>query len=347
MNSLHEIYVGIVTYNSAEQIKDCLDSLLVQKNIQLTISILDNNSSDSTCALIREEYPDIELLKETSNLGFGNAHNKLMNHKDWDYYLCLNPDVILEPNFLFLCCQAMSKDPSIGAVNGMVLYYKNSEKCDDIFSLGHQYTQERRIESLGIGANYHSFDLKEQFIFGPNGSCPLFRKKALATSALPGSSYFEPSFFMYCEDEELAWRLNKNNFKTLSLPSAVAWHIGGASKPMANPKAVTDSIANRYLSLIRHDDPILFLKAAPFFLFVELSFLIINTVKRPSFFIAWFKALLKTIRFAPSFYQSRKEQKKVDRESMKDWFQPFNTQRFKQLITRHKVRKNPHSIYTK
>ena len=341
------VFVGIVTYNSARHIKACIESVYAQKDVEVQISVWDNDSQDETVSILQEHYPDVIVYDRKENLGFGEGHNRLMNSRLWDYYLCLNPDVTLDPQFVINAQSELERDPKNAAINGLTLYEKDAYEDETVFSLGHLYSQERRIESLGIGKKGSSIQYTSRKVFGPNGACPLFARKPLDQIRLKGEYYFEPEFFMYCEDEELGWRLKRNGFHTISLPKARAYHVGGGSNPMSNPKAVRDSIANRYLSLLRHDDPILFLKSSPYFLLVESAFLVINSLKRPSFFLAYLKAIAKFLRHSKAFYDSRAEQTKVGRTQMATWFSPFDSHRLKSLVQRHRVRKNPHSIYTK
>lgn len=85
--------IVIVTYNSEENIRTCLESVLTQRQeITQQVIVVDNNSRDSTVTLVREQFPEVELILPGENLGFARGVNLGVRHSDAEFVLLLNPD---------------------------------------------------------------------------------------------------------------------------------------------------------------------------------------------------------------------------------------------------------------
>ena len=99
VHSEKTVAVSIVTWNSAEEISDCLDSL---KTLPSTwqVWVVDNNSSDNTVEIIKNDFPNVQLIANKENVGFAAANNQVIKSTKTDYVLLLNPDTISEPSEL-------------------------------------------------------------------------------------------------------------------------------------------------------------------------------------------------------------------------------------------------------
>jgi GT2 family glycosyltransferase len=302
MTGYTPILVGIVCYNNIKHIRRCLDSLNHQNYPNLRIIVIDNSSSDGTADFIAKNFPNIELIRSEKNLGFGQGHNQILKKREaGEHYFALNPDAFLDADYIQKSFNAFSYDSKIGTVNGIVCYFENDQKTDVIFSRGHHYCQERRIESIDIG-NYFDPHFDHEYIFGPNGCAFLIHSNCIEDVSLNEGLLFEPDFFLYSEDEELGFRIQRAGWKNLSLGGIQAWHIAGGSLPMKSPRAIQDCIANRYLTVIRHDSIPHFIQSLWAIFIVEGAFVFLNGIKKPRFFLHYLGSLVKVIRLAPKVF---------------------------------------------
>src|SRR5580704_12002020 len=95
-----DISVIIVTYNAAEYIRACLDSVCGQEGVELEILIVDNASADNTAQVIREYIggkKNLRLFANRENIGFGRANNQAFAASTGQFIYLLNPDAQLEP----------------------------------------------------------------------------------------------------------------------------------------------------------------------------------------------------------------------------------------------------------
>ncbi|KPK99552.1 MAG: hypothetical protein AMJ90_09370, partial [candidate division Zixibacteria bacterium SM23_73_2] len=96
-----ELSIVIVTWNSEEVIKDCLDSVYSQKDdLDFEVSVVDNDSYDDTKKIIRENFPQVDLITNKENSGYSIANNQGVEKSKGEFVLLLNPDVKLISGFL-------------------------------------------------------------------------------------------------------------------------------------------------------------------------------------------------------------------------------------------------------
>jgi len=109
--------VIIVNYNVKHFLEQCLHS--VYKAIHSTeaeIFVVDNNSVDGSCAMIREKFPGVHLIENKENAGFSKANNQAIRLASGKYILLLNPDTVVEERTFDACISFMEAHPEAGAV---------------------------------------------------------------------------------------------------------------------------------------------------------------------------------------------------------------------------------------
>src|SRR5438105_2145008 len=119
---MKRLVISIVTWNSSETIRACVQSLLDQSFPDFTLLIVDNNSRDETCKLI-EGFDDkrITLYKMKENTGFCGGHNFSISNSESEFVLLVNPDIILAKNYIEKALEAFKKDDAIGTVCGLLV----------------------------------------------------------------------------------------------------------------------------------------------------------------------------------------------------------------------------------
>src|SRR5262249_48509772 len=106
----------VVTFNSQEEIAACLASLMAQRGVALTICVVDNASADGTAALIRTQFPGVQLEVQERNLGFGRASNRVLSRSPSPYFALVNPDPVLPPDAIAPCLEYLMAHPDVGFV---------------------------------------------------------------------------------------------------------------------------------------------------------------------------------------------------------------------------------------
>lgn len=261
---LKNVTVQIVTYNSSKDIKTCIESILGQSYPVEKIIVVDNNSKDSTLAVVRN-FKEVILISNQKNNGFAGGHNQAIKQSKTDYVLILNPDVFLHRNYILNALGEMEKHPDVGCGTGK-LYRDFKELILD--TTGISMKKNRRAFDRGAGEkDVGQFDTKTD-IFGVSGAAAIFKRKMIEDISSDGE-FFDETFFAYKEDVDVCWRAQIFGWKSLFIPEATAEHKRGWSETRERhqiPSFIREhSYINRYYCMLKNDH-ILFI----FFHFVPI-----------------------------------------------------------------------------
>jgi GT2 family glycosyltransferase len=223
----------------------------------MELVITDQVSTDGSRELIRKflsenVFPgDVRFIESSHNTGFAGGHNRVMAMSGAEYIFCVNPDIIIEPDFLEKALRPFFKDEKIGAVQPKLLRYNFKKRApathdgkNIIDTTGLLLLKNRRIINRGQGYKDIGQFEKEEEVFGADGAAPVYRKKTLEDVKVPlfdkegrpidgKFEYFDEDFVAYKEDVDLAWRMRMLGWKTLYNPEAVAYHGRGSGESAA------------------------------------------------------------------------------------------------------------------
>src|ERR1700733_10066074 len=115
------VSVTIVTFNSGRFIKRCLESVLEQKYPNMEVIVVDNASTDGTQDILEQFSGRCRIYYNDENIGFAGAQNQAISLGRGEWFLTLNPDVLLLPNFIQALVDAGGINGKIGAVCGKLL----------------------------------------------------------------------------------------------------------------------------------------------------------------------------------------------------------------------------------
>ena len=221
-----KVSVSIVTHQSRAWITRCLDALDRQGPAVHEVLVLDSASRDGTAELVAARHPEVALDRAAANVGFARGHNRNWSRAQGDALLVLNPDVILRPGAVARLVAVLERSPRVGAVAPRLLAMDAPERID---SAGILRSRGRtRFVDRGRGEPRAAFD-EEEVVFGACGAAVLLRREALDAVSRPGETPFAEHFYMYYEDVDLAWRLQRAGFHTRYVPQAEALHVRGGS----------------------------------------------------------------------------------------------------------------------
>ncbi len=249
------VSVGIVTWNSAVHLPSCLRTLAFQKGVDFELVVVDNASIDASLDLIKQQFPDAKIIRNDSNTGFCHAHNQAIRTSEGRYYLPLNPDVEMEPGYIFNLFMDLEARPGFGLAAGKLLLKPHQSKPYILDSTGLFIDRRRRQFLRGHAeVDLGQYDQPGE-VFGVDGAAPLYRREMLEDIMIEGQ-YFDEIFFAHKEDVDLAWRSRLLGWGCWYNPDALAFHER-TFKPgqrEAIPEAIkVHAIKNRYLLLIKNE----------------------------------------------------------------------------------------------
>jgi len=250
------VCAAIVTYNSERYIRRCLEAVLRQQGVPLEIVVVDNGSTDGTAAVLREFRGRVRVIRCGRNLGFAAAQNRAIRATSTEWVLTLNPDVLLRPGFIRGLVEAGQADPEAGTICGKLLS----------IGPGFQPLDEARIDSTGIyftpALRHFDRGWREpdrgyenlEYVFGACAAAALYRRSMIDDVAIDGD-FFDPDFFVYREDADLAWRAQLLGWRTLYTPAAEAFHVRTVTpfNRRSLPAIIRmHSVKNRFLMRIKN-----------------------------------------------------------------------------------------------
>lgn len=329
------VYVGIVTYNSIHDLPRCFEGLTNQTYPYITTAVFDNASQDGSADWIMTHAPSVTLICNDENIGFARAHNRLLRScglTRHDYYLPLNPDVELLPEYISRLV-TMLQQMKGGWGMGKLLLPLESTAIQRIYSVGHALRRDGYAVNIGYGLPDSERFSQPREIFGASGAASIM-SQPLIDSIAPDGMLFDEDMFMYGEDTDLDWRARLQGWQCWVIPQAVAYHRGSDSAPILRAEA----IANRYLSVIKNAYLVDLLTYNLPIIVLHCLLRLILTPKRGIYMI------LKLLRSAPR-PGSKRRRAKISRQAMLQWFewskiqpssQPTSwNQRFLSFITIH------------
>ena len=249
--------VAIVTYNSERYIRRCLEGVLEQEGLTTEVVVVDNASSDGTRSILRRFKNRIRTIYNDRNVGFAEAQNQAIRASSADWVLTLNPDVLLLPHFIRNLWEAGQADPSAGTVCGKLLsigpgFRPLDEQCLD--STGIFFTPAMRHFDRGWHEPDRAAFEQMEYVFGASAAAALYRREMIEDVSVDGS-FFDPDFFCYREDADVAWRAILQGWRCIYTPSAVSYHVRSVvpGNRRAVPGAINmHSVKNRFLMRIKN-----------------------------------------------------------------------------------------------
>lgn len=211
------IYAIIVTYNGQRWIYKCIKSLY-NSTVKLRITVIDNGSVDDTCEIINKHYPDIYIIKSTSNLGFGKANNiglsKALNDGA-DYVFLLNQDAWVEPDTVEKLIENHRGFPGYGVLSPIHL----NGLGDDFDYLFKSYLHQSGHDSLTLEEIKNAPSNRVLNVKMVNAAAWL-----LCRDVLMNIGGFNPYFHHYGEDNDYLNRCIFHGYKIGVVSNAVIYH---------------------------------------------------------------------------------------------------------------------------
>lgn len=232
----------IPNLNGSLLLENCLSSLIkaIKKlpKSNFEIILVDNASTDNSIQIFSDLCTDYQntIILNKRNYGFAKAVNQGITKAKYDYVILCNNDIKFDSNWFIEITKSIAKKPKYTCYFGLVLNHDGSK----IESTGLKYYWRGKAENVGNGKPYTK-ELKNNStlvpIWGASASLVAYKKDII--QKIGG---FDENFFAYEEDVDLAFRLKKSGHKTLFVPQAISYHLGGAtSSKMGNFRAKMDA----------------------------------------------------------------------------------------------------------
>lgn len=233
-----DLSIIIVNWNSQEFLKECLASVLAHTHaVSFEIVVIDSGSFDGCDWMLREHYPQVRFIQSEANLGFARSNNRAFEESVGDCVLFLNPDTELTGPAIDTLYASLCSLPDAGVVGCKLLNSDGTVQTSCIQSiptipnqlLGSEFLMARwpRSRLWGMAA-LHEQGPGVRTVEAVSGACLMVRRKTFKAVGM-----FSEDYFMYAEDMDLSYRMEKAGFRNYHVPDAVVIHHGGSSSDQA------------------------------------------------------------------------------------------------------------------
>jgi GT2 family glycosyltransferase len=235
-----DVAVVIVSWNVRDHLSNCLQSLCSEfhlSRLRGQIWVVDNASTDGTVALVEDLFPQVRIIANQTNAGFGAANNQGMcaaSVYSPRYYFFLNPDTVVRPNALGKLVKCLDDRPNAGMAGARLIYsdgrFQHSafafpglkQLIFDLYPMPHRLYESRlngRYPRRFYRPNRPPFPVDH-----PLGATILVR-----ANVAESTHGFDESFHMYCEEIDWSWRVRQAGWEIYAVPAAEIIHYGGES----------------------------------------------------------------------------------------------------------------------
>jgi GT2 family glycosyltransferase len=260
------IAVSVVLYNSARDVEGCLVALKGQTRPPDVVIVVDNASADDGLVRARRTLPDARCVRLPENVGFAAGHNLAIRSVAADVHIVLNPDCRLAPAFIERVVRVLEEDGAAGSVTGRLLRFRRSDDPgpfvelpdDRLDSTGMIALRNRRVLDRGTDEVAWGRYLSPGYVFGASGAAAVYRRAMLEDVAFEGQ-FFDPDFFAYREDVDLAWRAQLLGWRCRYEPAALARHrryVAPGRRGSLPSRINRMSVANRWRLIAKNEVPL-------------------------------------------------------------------------------------------
>lgn len=248
------IAVVILNWNGKAFLEKFLPDVIKHSQDVAEVYVIDNNSSDDSVKLLRSNFTSVKIIQNIDNYGFAKGYNEGLKHIQADYFILLNSDVEVTPNWIPPVISLMESDPAIAACQPKLLNYKVRDEFEYaggaggfIDKWGYPFCRGRMFNTFEKDTGQYN-DTRE--IFWASGASLFIRAKNFSDAG-----GFDEDFFAHMEEIDLCWRLRNTGYKIMYCPESTIYHVGAGTLAKMNPQKTYYNFRNNLMLIYKNHAP--------------------------------------------------------------------------------------------
>ena len=249
-----KVAVVILNWNGKSFLEKFLPSVFACNSSYAEIIVADNASTDDSVSFLKSKYPQIKIIQNSSNGGFAKGYNDALKLVEAEYYVLLNSDVEVTPNWIDSVIQLMDTDKSIAACQPKIRAFDDKKSFEYagagggfIDKYGYPFCRGRILDTLEEDKGQYN-DVRE--VFWATGACLFVRSECYHKV-----NGFDEDFFAHMEEIDLCWRLKNLGYKIMYSPNSTVFHVGGGTLNKTSPKKTYLNFRNNLILLCKNHPP--------------------------------------------------------------------------------------------
>lgn len=285
-----DLSVIIVNWNTRELLAACLTSLYEHPlDGQGEVWVVDNASQDGSAALVRQRFPQVRLIENTTNRGFAAANNQAIQASTGRYVVLFNSDALALPGTLNSLVRFLDAHPAVGAVGPMLLNRDGSFQASyaKFPTLLSELSLLTGLAKWWLGPYAPSPrprpDEQPHQVDWVAGAALMVRRAAIDRVGL-----LDEGYFLYSEETDWCWRLAQGGYPVWYLPQVQVIHQHGASSQQQSARSYGLLYQSKLRFFARHYGAVpagalrlIFLAGAALRLFIWHGLALVRPAKRP------------------------------------------------------------------
>lgn len=251
-NEEASVAIVILNYNGREFLGTFLPSILASTYSNTQIYVADNGSDDSSIAYVQSMFPSVRIIDLEENHGFAKGYNLALEQVESDYYIILNSDVEVTPNWIEPIIELMERDRTVAACQPKILSYQEKTQFEHagaaggwIDKWGYPFCRGRVFNSVEQDEGQYD---KTQEIFWASGAALFIR-----ANLFHNIGGFDEDYFAHMEEIDLCWRLKRAGYKIMVRPKSVVYHVGGGTLAYENPRKTYLNFRNSLNTIAKNE----------------------------------------------------------------------------------------------
>lgn len=244
--------VIILNWNGEKLLREFLPSVIQHTEPEWgRVVVVDNASEDTSVEVIKNEFPEVELVCFEKNYGFAGGYNRAIELVTEEVVVLLNSDVEVTAGWLQPLVKMLDASPDVAAVQPKIRAYRNKNyfeyagACGGfIDQLGFPFCRGRMLDVVEEDKGQYD---QEAEVFWCSGAALCIRRDAYRQAG-----GLDERFFAHMEEIDLCWRLRNSGAVLKVCPQAVVYHLGGGSLPMKHPWKLFLNYRNNLLMLYKN-----------------------------------------------------------------------------------------------
>jgi len=245
------VAIVILNWNGKNFLAQYLPSVMASLYSSKKIIVADNASTDDSISFLQNNYPQVQIIQNPANEGFAKGYNTALKQVESDYYVLLNSDVEVTPNWIGPVIELMEQDKMIAACQPKILAFDDKTKFEYAGACGGWLDEFGYPFSRGRVFDFCEKDTGQydtvQQCFWASGAA--FFVRSSVYHELKGLDEF---FFAHQEEIDLCWRMQLAGYKIFAQPASVIYHVGGGTLQRGNTQKTFLNFRNNLVMLAKN-----------------------------------------------------------------------------------------------
>jgi GT2 family glycosyltransferase len=232
---MHKTAIIILNWNGLGFLKMFLETVIKHSmDNDTAIYVADNGSTDGSPEWIANNFSDVIIIKLDKNHGFAGGYNMAINQIDARYFVLLNSDIEVTPNWLQPLVSFMDANPDVASCQPKILSYYQRDHFEHagaagcfIDKYGYPFCRGRVITKVEKDTGQYDTQIN---VFWSSGACMIVKSEAWKKCG-----GFDEDFFAHMEEIDLCWRFHKAGYRVCYLYDSVIYHVGGGTLSYNSP----------------------------------------------------------------------------------------------------------------